>query len=476
MLRQEFKFTRKCFLVIVTSIILVAFSVAVFLANLNSKVDAKVKEVLLNEVASHQKNLESKIEVQFQELEGISRHLSNLDTRDIEMIIKVTSSFISDEGFNRIVVAFDDGIGYLNDGSSYNISERLYFQEIFKGSTRCSEPVDSIIDGQHRLALSVPIYNGNEVVGMLMGSYNMALLSEVEFSELYDNQGYTYIIDSTGNLVLNDQRMGNYKNNIYEHFRENHILNEEQLIKLNEDITERTSNCILVDGIKTKRYLVYVPLNFNDWIICYSVPVDNAFQDYQFIIQYETYFIITVAVILLVTVFYILIINRKERLILLKKADYDSLTGLYNRSKITDLIKMHIISDNPFGLAILDIDDFKKINDTYGHPVGDAILKSIGIILKKELKEDIVGRLGGDEFVIIIKDVTTINLVIQRLERACNEIALIKLSDHPKIKVTCSCGLAVAPKDGETAEALYKAADSALYIAKSIGKNKLAKY
>ena len=153
MLRQEFKFTRKCFLVIVTSIILVAFSVAVFLANLNSEVDAKVKEVLLNEVASHQKNLESKIEVQFQELEGISRHLSNLDTRDIEMIIKVTSSFISDEGFNRIVVAFDDGIGYLNDGSSYNISERLYFQEIFKGSTRCSEPVDSIIDGQHRLAL-----------------------------------------------------------------------------------------------------------------------------------------------------------------------------------------------------------------------------------------------------------------------------------------------------------------------------------
>ena len=119
---------------------------------------------------------------------------------------------------------------------------------------------------------------------------------------------------------------------------------------------------------------------------------------------------------------------------------------------------------------IIDLDNFKKINDTYGHPIGDIILKEIGQILRDNLGEYLVGRLGGDEFVILIENVQIINIVIQKLELTCNQIAKIK------IVVTCSCGLAVAPKDGETVAELYKAADSALYIAKSLGKNKLAKF
>ena len=79
-------------------------------------------------------------------------------------------------------------------------------------------------------------------------------------------------------------------------------------------------------------------------------------------------------------------------------------------------------------------------------------------------------------FSILIENVQIINIVIQKLELTCNQIAKIKIEEHPDIVVTCSCGLAVAPKDGETVAELYKAADSALYIAKSLGKNKLAKF
>lgn len=174
--------------------------------------------------------------------------------------------------------------------------------------------------------------------------------------------------------------------------------------------------------------------------------------------------------------YFIFIVNKKERSVLLKRADYDSLTGLYNRRKLTEEIKRYLKAQSEFGLAILDIDDFKKINDTYGHPIGDIILKEIGQILRDNLGEYLVGRLGGDEFVILIENVQIINIVIQKLELTCNQIAKIKIEEHPDIVVTCSCGLAVAPKDGETVAELYKAADSALYIAKSLGKNKLAKF
>ena len=77
------------------------------------------------------------------------------------------------------------------------------------------------------------------------------------------------------------------------------------------------------------------------------------------------------------------------------------MTGLYNRRKLTEEIKRYLKAQSEFGLAILDIDDFKKINDTYGHPIGDIILKEIGQILRDNLGEYLVGRLGGDEFVIL---------------------------------------------------------------------------
>lgn len=476
MIKSESKYNKKYFFAILTFVILSTICVLVFMASINSQIDLKVKEILINEVTAHQNCLESKINVQYQELEGISKHITDLDIRDIETINSFTNAFISEEGFDRIVVAFEDGIGYPTNGGSYDISNRNYYRDVLNGKIRSSEPVDSIIDGLHRLALSVPIYKDDKAIGMVMGSFNMAELSEIEFSDIYDNKGAAYIFNNDGDLILNDKRMIDYGGNVFEHYRKYNILTEQEITQIRNDISNHKSGCLFAKGVESDRYIVYVPLTFNDWVICYTLPAVNAFQDYQFIIQYEIHLIVVVAIILLLTVGYVVIIIHKERRILSKKADYDGLTGLYNRNKVSETVKEYIDSGEAFGLAILDIDDFKHINDTYGHPVGDIILKNIANILKKQLNKDFAGRLGGDEFVIIVEDVKNINLVIKRLEETCNDIAKIQLKEYPEINVTCSCGLAVAPKDGETVEEIYKAADSALYIAKSIGKNKLAKY
>jgi len=119
------------------------------------------------------------------------------------------------------------------------------------------------------------------------------------------------------------------------------------------------------------------------------------------------------------------------------------LTGLYNRRKLTEEIKGDLKAQSEFGLAILDIDDFKKINDTYGHPIGDIILKEIGQILRDNLGEYLVGRLGGDEFVILIENVQIINIVIQKLELTCNQIAKIKIEEHPDIVAESPCSISL---------------------------------
>jgi diguanylate cyclase (GGDEF)-like protein len=477
MLKVESKYTKKYLFAILFFIIMSIICVTIFLTNINSGINEKVQEILLNEVISHRKSLEATISIQYQELEGISEYITSLNTRDMSQLINFTKAFVSKNGFDRIVVAFEDGIGYLSDGSSYDISTRGYYQDTMNGGARNSEPVDSVIDGERRMALSVPIYSQHgQIIGMVMGSYDVRAISEIEFSNLYNNKGYTYLIDYSGNFLINDQKLHNYQGNFYDYCQESNILSNQQLQQIKTDLSNYVSGCVLTKGGKETRYLVYVPLESSEWVICYSVLVSDAFQDYQFIMKYETYLLGAVAMVLTVTVLYIFIVNKKERRVLLKRADYDSLTGLYNRRKLTEEIKRYLKAQSEFGLAILDIDDFKKINDTYGHPIGDIILKEIGQILRDNLGEYLVGRLGGDEFVILIENVQIINIVIQKLELTCNQIAKIKIEEHPDIVVTCSCGLAVAPKDGETVAELYKAADSALYIAKSLGKNKLAKF
>ena len=360
MLKVESKYTKKYLFAILFFIIMSIICVTIFLTNINSGINEKVQEILLNEVISHRKSLEATISIQYQELEGISEYITSLNTRDMSQLINFTKAFVSKNGFDRIVVAFEDGIGYLSDGSSYDISTRGYYQDTMNGGARNSEPVDSVIDGERRMALSVPIYSQHgQIIGMVMGSYDVRAISEIEFSNLYNNKGYTYLIDYSGNFLINDQKLHNYQGNFYDYCQESNILSNQQLQQIKTDISNYVSGCVLTKGGKETRYLVYVPLESSEWVICYSVLVSDAFQDYQFIMKYETYLLGAVAMVLTVTVLYIFIVNKKERRVLLKRADYDSLTGLYNRRKLTEEIKRYLKAQSEFGLAILDIDDFK---------------------------------------------------------------------------------------------------------------------
>lgn len=157
----------------------------------------------------------------------------------------------------------------------------------------------------------------------------------------------------------------------------------------------------------------------------------------------------------------------------------DFLTKLPNRRKlIIELKKMIEISKRygkPLSILLLDIDDFKAINDTYGHDTGDITLINISKILKDSVREsDIVGRYGGEEFLIILSN-TDNNAALQVAEkiRAKIESFNFRLNEHNNIKLTISIGVASMYKHGEDIDSLIKAADISLYKAKREGKNRV---
>lgn len=159
-------------------------------------------------------------------------------------------------------------------------------------------------------------------------------------------------------------------------------------------------------------------------------------------------------------------------------ASTDTLTGLFNRRifdmEIRNLLETYRSTNEPFSVIILDIDHFKKFNDTYGHLTGDTVLKTVGKVLKKGVKgRDIPTRYGGEEFVILLPETTCDNARILA-EHLRIRIAVSHLkepqTDLEIIKVTASCGVAeINPQDDIAS--IIERADRALYAAKKAGRN-----
>lgn len=157
-----------------------------------------------------------------------------------------------------------------------------------------------------------------------------------------------------------------------------------------------------------------------------------------------------------------------------EKSRIDGLTRIFNRTTFMELlldeIKRSQILDYPLVLLILDIDDFKKVNDTCGHLGGDKILQGIGDTLKQSLRRnDIVARYGGEEFAVLIPHapLTEATQVAEKIRAA---LAAMVVPDLPHI--TVSIGVTAYAPD-ESPEAFFKRADDALYVAKREGKNRV---
>jgi diguanylate cyclase (GGDEF)-like protein len=167
---------------------------------------------------------------------------------------------------------------------------------------------------------------------------------------------------------------------------------------------------------------------------------------------------------------------RSERDRLRVAASIDTLTGLPNRSVLEDAIRQKMADNASFAVLFLDIDFFKKVNDTFGHDIGDRVLRAVATYMKRSIRaDDLCGRYGGEEFVIIVQG-ADLALAQRIAERHRVGIAAVPLPDiGERGHVTVSIGVAdFAPASADTdAESLLKRADQALYEAKRRGRNRV---
>ncbi|MCG8684745.1 MAG: GGDEF domain-containing protein [Desulfobacterales bacterium] len=162
-----------------------------------------------------------------------------------------------------------------------------------------------------------------------------------------------------------------------------------------------------------------------------------------------------------------------------QQAIRDPLTGLYNRRYLLETMEHEISRSSrkksEMGLMMIDLDYFKKFNDTYGHDIGDFILAEFGRLIQLIIREeDIACRYGGEEFTLMLPE-TGKNDTLKVAEKIRNHIQAHKFYFNNKsyAPITLSIGIAVFPHDGKTTSTLLKQADEALYQAKDQGRNQV---
>lgn len=463
---EQKKFVKNYIYAITIFIITLVIGISIFFNVVQSSVEKNSSETLITNVTQQSEHLNTILNINYSYLNVLAQELSKSEDLFSENNISLIKAFMENTDLNRTAIIDSDGNALYDNNVVKNVAHQRYFKESMQGKQSLSDPLESSVDQQTRVILSVPIYKNNQVIGVVGGSYNVTKLGNMLFDDLFDGQGKSFIVDQDGNLITRDKKYEKKHNiktidNLFD-------ICDEKKVKI--DFNQQESDLIQVQTKKNKSlYLAYSPLKINDWMICYIVPVHVAQESYTFIKHYETLLATFLGLIVLSLMIYLAHSNSRENKYLIHLSEIDPLTSVFNKETTQKLIDQKLKNHEQFCFLILDVDDFKSVNDNYGHAVGDKVLKNLSDLFKNHFRQtDIVGRIGGDKFIILIEDEHIAESRIQSLLKKVNELKIEELQDF---KLSISVGMAFAPSNGTTFMELYRHADHALYQTKRTGKN-----
>lgn len=378
------------------------------------------------------------------------------------------------------LVCRPDGTAILHDGKTLLIKDQDYYEWILNAAQfSCRYVSDDGITGEEAVLMVIPAEGQEQRIVMYYPIQKIR--SMIIMKDAFDSATFTALLDEKGCVIVTtDETSSFFKttdfwNNADKPYRARATV-------ASQKAGDGQTGCLTytVDG--EERTVVYAPVH--KW--CLAAGVHQSYVNYMEQRQAKKLmtrlgwiiFTITLGILLIVAInFMARLTAAKSNKQLKEKADSDLLTGLGNKLATERRIKEYM-ADYPNSLAVmfvLDIDNFKKINDTMGHAFGDEVLRELGRQIGVNFRvTDIIGRTGGDEFTIFLKNLKDDSNTIREAQKLECFFRHFQVGDYVKYSATASIGAAVFPADGSDFETLYKAADAALYKAKKRGKNQLA--
>lgn len=459
------------------------FMVSIFM-RFRKRMDTELNDSVTNYLSGNVDALatafQTKLEDQLIMLESQSRYFSDVDLTDYNAMKRTIMSTRGMEAFTSIGVASGAGSTMNYQGkSSGNILLKDYFKQAMAGKNAISAEPSIDEFGNEVLVLAVPIRQQDDVTGVIYGTFTRDALSDLLRNVSFGEESASVLITGNGTILArtadSDLIDADSKNL------------QEVIPGLDIKEAEKTS-IFRYQGKDGENILALRPIGFHDWYFGTIVPRDMVTRQSDRISRYVVLVMLEIALMVTVLLLYIFFVWRHNENVhrrLQKKAKTDPLTGLLNKTAFAEAVEqvLHVRGELETGaLFIIDLDDFKQINDTLGHAVGDRVLVESAKKLKALFRDsDFAGRIGGDEFAAFIHYPGKYAGDLPSLMKEKAEVLLTTLSkeyenDGNRLKTSISVGIAAFPAHGKDYKSLYENADKALYNAKRGGKNRYEVY
>lgn len=438
----------------------------------------------------------SRIEGQFYVLRNLAKNISQTDIGD-ERVFLADADFLANTAatgdFSLLLLANSLGSAVSDDGTRFYISSEEAFARSMNGESCVIYANNTNFSAQPGFLFSVPVIDsGGSVVGVVLAGYSSEQFSDFLVTHGFEGTAHTHIRDSAGNIIAACSHENSMQLIEPQEISNIRFEGDMSLDLLKSDMLSSESRTISFSYNDNNEYVSYAPLGVNDWYAFCVVDSDAANDEKAIINKYATvlafgFFFLGILILFIVWSFEKKRLRTevdekyKPRLIQLsEKASHDSLTGLYNHEAAENAVNAFLSGEGSKGIHaffMIDIDNFKMINDTFGHAEGDETLISVAVQLRKIFRsDDIVARMGGDEYMVFMRNVFSKSFVSVKAQEVCESLQFIRTGGEHQMNVTSSVGVAICDNTETAFENLYRQADEALYQAKNSGKSRYEIY
>lgn len=397
--------------IIVAIILLVLFGTiaTLYINDLSTNLYSETDEYLNDLTNQTAKAIKNRINENLTQLNTISLIIQQDDISQ-ESLLDYLNQLAQRDGVKRFGIADLQGNVIASDQQNFNISDRQYYKDSLNGKTVTSKSITDYTDGEAINVYSVPIYKQGEVSGVLFATFYTDKLSSILSSATYNDEGYSFIFNEEGDIVLSNKQFKNFTN-----------IESLKGVRL-KDIDIKGEGIInFKDEDNTLNYLVYSNIKNNDWLVASVFPKETVTKEFQNFIQtaYIIWIVIGFGSAIIVAYFYF--VQGKNKLQITKLAYEDEITNHYNYHRFMEYCqKVNHLSK--YILINCDIKGFKWFNEIYGEEIANKLLKQIIICINERCQNnEFCCRQSGDHFVILFHN-DSINLIKKRLFELANYI------------------------------------------------------
>lgn len=366
----------------------------------------------LTEIVTQNKDvIASKLMLEMNNLDLAAKQLderfAQAGADDYESMRAVFLAYGAEKGDPTLTWSYSDGRALFPSGQEVVIAGRKYFRLAMEGNANISERTVSRVTGEDIFVMSVPIAHSGRIIGTVQKQYSPAEMYQLCAVSLFSEQGYMYVINSDGYILINSQNAA-YNREADNYYRMLYLTDPEGAVRIEADIRTGQSGFIDTELNGQKIFSAYTPIDqVYDWYLVSSVATGAVSPNATLVVQLFYGILLGVVLFFACLMFYFLSLKNRERTRLEQAVFVDKVTrgNTYAKFELELRAILAHAPDREFYFFTFDIDNFKYINAYYGFDAGDRLLRYIYQLYEAKLSQnEQIARVNGDRFVLLLSD------------------------------------------------------------------------